>query len=86
MVKYRVKFVKRIGDGSYGGMNYFAAHDLKMKFPHRKDTITIAKGQSAQKVRDTIRHETLEAELMRKTGMPYRKSHQTITRLERKRK
>ena len=82
--KYKVKFVTRIGDGTYGGMNFFAAKDLGYKFPHRKTTVTILAGQTKKKTEDTIKHETQEAELMRTTGMPYRQAHRQITKQERK--
>ena len=80
--KYSVDFAESAigGDSSYGGMNYYAAKELKMPFDYGPNIVVVAKqttGDPAkrnEKLMCTIAHEILEAELM-STGLPYRIAH-----------
>jgi hypothetical protein len=80
--KYSVEFAESAidGDKSYGGMNYYAAKELKMAFNHTPDVVIVAKQTTGDpsnrenKLECTIAHEIIEAELM-KTGLPYHIAH-----------
>ena len=82
-MKYKVKYVKAIGDGSFGGLNCYAAKDLKMHYPYSYNTIVILAGQSRKLAKETILHEILEAELMRQSEMHYKKAHKFAEGIER---
>ena len=88
--KYKIKYVGKIVDGhgnsDYGGMNYFAAHDLavNMRYPYDKNTILIVRGQPDKLRKETILHEKVEAEIMRNTQIQYPKAHRAATKFERK--
>jgi len=80
--KWRVKYAERAidGDPSYGGMNYYAARELRMAFEYPPDVVMVAKQTTGDprlredKLKTTIAHEILEAELMA-TGLPYHIAH-----------
>jgi hypothetical protein len=80
--KYSVEFAESAidGDKSYGGMNYYAARELKMAFDYPPDVVIVAKQTTGEpsnrenKLESTIAHEIIEAELM-KTGLPYHIAH-----------
>jgi hypothetical protein len=80
--KYQVEFTKIpiAGDPSYGGMNYYAAKELKIPFEHGPEVVVIAMqttgdpAKREEKILCTIAHEILEAELM-STGLPYHIAH-----------
>lgn len=80
--KYSVEFAEQAidGDPSYGGMNYYAARELKMGFKYGPDVVVIAiqttgdPAKREEKLLSTIAHEILEAELM-STGLPYHIAH-----------
>ncbi|MCX6656532.1 MAG: hypothetical protein NTY03_15640 [Candidatus Bathyarchaeota archaeon] len=85
---YRVVFTNKAinGDKSIGGMNYFAAKAYNYKFPYPVNMVQIAqqttfhKGDGyknrREKLRGTIAHEVIEAELMRTDrNLPYNIAH-----------
>ena len=80
--KYLVEFTRTsiAGDPSFGGMNYYAAKELKVPFEHGPEVVVVAMqttGDPAlreEKILCTIAHEILEAELM-STGLPYHIAH-----------
>jgi hypothetical protein len=80
--KYSVDFAERAidGDRSYGGMNYYAARELRMAFDYGPDVVVVAKqttgdpAKREEKLLCTIAHEILEAELM-SNGLPYHIAH-----------
>ena len=80
--KYSVDFSEQAigGDRSYGGMNYYAAKELKIPFDYGPDVVVVAKQTTGdpvkrgEKLLSTIAHEILEAELM-STGLPYHIAH-----------
>jgi hypothetical protein len=85
---YRVVFTNKAinGDNSIGGMNYFAARAYNYKFPYPENVVQIAqqttfhKGDGyrnrREKLRGTIAHEVIEAELMRTDrNLPYNIAH-----------
>ncbi len=80
--KYSVDFAESAidGDKSYGGLNYYAAKELKMAFKYPPDVVIVAKQTTGDpsnrenKLESTIAHEIIEAELM-KTGLPYHIAH-----------
>jgi len=79
---YSVEFAERAidSDRSYGGLNYYAAKELKMAFEYPPDVVVVAKQTTGDpsnrknKLESTIAHEIVEAELM-KTGLPYHIAH-----------
>ena len=80
---YKVVYVNKILDGTYGGINYYAGQKLGYKRKIGKKTIHILKGQDLGYTKKTIEHEYNEAELMRKNPQySYTKSHAIITRRE----
>jgi hypothetical protein len=81
-MRYRLKLVAHLPEG-YGGMNCYAARDLHVSYPYPCSVVTVLKGQSRRKIRETARHEVIEAEIMRTTKLPYEKAHRLTTRLER---
>jgi hypothetical protein len=80
--RYLVKYAESAidGDPSYGGMNYYAAKELKMAFDYPPQVVMVAKQttgdpqQRKDKLKSTIAHEIIEAELM-STGLPYHIAH-----------
>lgn len=80
--KYSVEFAERAidSDRSYGGLNYYAAKELKMAFEYPPDVVVVAKQTTGDpsnrknKLESTIAHEIIEAEFM-KTGLPYHIAH-----------
>ena len=85
---YRVVFTNQAinGDRSIGGMNYFAASAYNYKFPYPENVVQIAeqttfhKGDGykdrKEKLKGTIAHEIIEAELMRTDkNLPYKIAH-----------
>jgi hypothetical protein len=80
--KYSVVFAERAidSDRSYGGLNYYAAKELKMAFEYPPDVVVVAKQTTGDpsnrenKLESTIAHEIIEVELM-KTGLPYHIAH-----------
>lgn len=59
----------------YGGLNCYAARDLKLPYSHSCSTILIDPNQTCKVIRDTIKHEIIEATIMQKSKLPYRKAH-----------
>jgi hypothetical protein len=93
---YRVVFTNKAinGDKSIGGMNYFAAKAYNYKFPYPVNMVQIAqqttfhKGDGyknrREKLRGTIAHEVIEAELMRTDrNLPYNIAHMYAMEYER---
>ena len=80
--KYSVEYAESAidGDRSYGGLNYYAAKELKMAFEYPPEVVVVAKQTTGDpsnrknKLESTIAHEIIEAELM-KTGLPYHIAH-----------
>jgi len=85
---YRVVFTNKAinGDNLIGGMNYFAASAYNYKFPYPDNFVQIAQQTTfhegdgykdrREKLRGTIAHEVIEAELMRTDSkLPYRIAH-----------
>ena len=85
---YRVVFTNKAinGDKSIGGMNYFAASAYNYKFPYPDNFVQIAEQTTLhkedgyknrrEKLRGTIAHEVIEAELMRTDKkLPYHIAH-----------
>ena len=85
---YRVVFTNKAihSDKSIGGMNYFASSAYDYKFPYPANVVPIAqqttlhKGEGyknrREKLRGTIAHEVIEAELMRTDKkLPYHIAH-----------
>lgn len=79
---YSVEFAERAidSDRSYGGLNYYAAKELKMAFEYPPNVVVVAKQTTGKpsnredKLESTIAHEIKEAELM-KTGLPHYIAH-----------
>lgn len=85
---YRVVFTNKAinGDHSIGGMNYFAAGAYNYKFPYPDNFVEIAQQTTLhegdgyrdrkEKLRGTIAHEVIEAQLMRTDNkLPYHIAH-----------
>jgi hypothetical protein len=85
---YRVVFTNKAinGDHSIGGMNYFAASAYNYKFPYPDNFVEIAQQTTfhegdgykdrREKLRGTIAHEVIEAQLMRTDSkLPYHIAH-----------
>ncbi len=85
---YRVVFTNKAinGDHSIGGMNYFAASAYNYKFPYPDNFVEIAQQTTLhegdgyrdrrEKLRGTIAHEVIEAQLMRTDSkLPYHIAH-----------
>jgi len=68
---------------NYGGMNCWAARELKLPYPYPCKTILIDPNQSCKAINDTIRHEAIETVIM-KGKLPYRKAHRLTTEIEKK--
>ena len=81
MTRYHLKLVDKLPEG-YGGMNCRAARDLKIKYPYPCSTVIVARDQPKKKIRETYRHEVIESEIMRTTGLPYRKAHRLTEKIE----
>ena len=87
--KYSVDFVESAidGDRSYGGMNYYAAKELRMPFDYGPNIVVVAKqttgdpAKRGDKILSTIAHEILEVELM-STGLPYHIAHMYAMEVE----
>jgi hypothetical protein len=65
-----------------GGMNGPAAREGGLKWPYDDNTVAIQRGQGAVKTRNTVLHETVEAERM-KQGECYRTAHRRALAFER---
>ena len=85
---YRVVFTNKAinGDHSIGGMNYFAASAYNYKFPYPDNFVEVAQQTTVregdgyrdrkEKLRGTIAHEVIEAQLMRTDSkLPYPIAH-----------
>jgi hypothetical protein len=86
---YRVVFTNKAinGNPSIGGMNYFAASAYNYKFPYPDNFVEIAQQTTfpsesdeyrdrKEKLRGTIAHEVIEAQLMRTDSkLPYHIAH-----------
>jgi hypothetical protein len=79
-MRYKIIYVKDIPNG-YVGMNYFAAKELGIPFPRKKNLIWIKIGDKGL-YKSTIKHEKIEAELMMKKGMRYKQAHSIANHLE----
>lgn len=69
--------------GVWAGMNYYAARKLKYKPKIKKDEIHIDRALSLRKRRETIKHEIVEAGMMRK-GASYKAAHRVALKYEKK--
>ena len=67
---------------SDGGMNGLAARANGLKWPYDDDTVAIQPGQGKVKDRNTVLHETVEAEAM-KRGKCYATAHKQALHFER---
>ena len=67
---------------NYGGLNCLAARDLKIPYPHKCSVIVIDRNQSCRAIRDTIKHEVIEINIMKKTKLSYRRAHKLTTEIE----
>lgn len=56
----------------YGGMNYYAARHLKIRWPYGKNDIAIGRHETRRK--EIIEHERIERDLMRR-GVGYSRAH-----------
>ena len=65
-----------------GGMNGPAARANGLKWPYDDNTVAIQPGQGKVKDRNTVLHETVEAEYM-KRGASYPKAHRDSLAFER---
>jgi hypothetical protein len=85
---YRVVFTNKAinGDRSIGGMNYFAAGAYNYNYPYPANVVEVAKQTTfhrgegyknrREKLKGTIAHEIIEAELMRTDrNLPYKIAH-----------
>lgn len=59
---------------TYAGMNWYAAQELKVDFPHDKGTIVLWKGLTKKGEKWCIEHESREIEYMKK-GLSYNVAH-----------
>lgn len=64
--------------GIFRGMNWYAAHELRIPFPYSKDTILIQAGLDQKQAKWTIAHEMREARLM-ESGLSYQAAHLRTT-------
>jgi hypothetical protein len=74
MTYLKVKFVGKKFKGGFVGMNYFAAKELKIPFPYKKETVVIWKRLPPKAIVHTIAHERAEFSLM-KSGKKYHEAH-----------
>jgi hypothetical protein len=73
---------------SYGGSNYWAAHDPFFKdtqpmLPAEKDVILVREDLCATSKNATVHHEKAEAEIMKNTGLDYLHAHSLTNRMDR---
>jgi hypothetical protein len=66
----------------YGGMNSEAAHELGFKYPYGENTVAVRAGQGDVKTRNTVLHESVEANQM-KHGKSYHAAHKVALKFER---
>ena len=66
----------------FGGMNREAAHEFGFKWSYGDRTVAIQPGQGKVKDRNTVLHETVEAEAM-KRGECYATAHKQALHFER---
>lgn len=79
------------GGHTWLGMNYYAAKELKIKYPYSENTIVIAKTSpkedisksiDREKRNEIIRHEIAEREHMKNEHMKYDEAHKLATKEE----
>lgn len=69
----KMRIVRKSIRGFYG-MNHYAGKVLKVKAIPAKNTLYIRRGLKGRMLKRTIAHEKIEAYLMSKKGMSYRKA------------
>lgn len=80
-MRYKIIRVKEIPQG-YIGMNYYAARTHKIPFPYSRNVILVKEGLTEAQRRQTIQHERVEINLMRR-GRRYRTAHKEALKRER---
>ena len=80
-MRYRVKRVSDLPK-NLGGLNCYAARDLRIPYPYPCSTVLVARGLTKTGDRETVLHEKLEAEIMRTTRLPYRRAHKLTETIE----
>jgi len=81
---YRIKFVPKNKLKDYAGMNYYAGKAMGYNdYPINKNTIIIDASLPKKVRHETIKHEIVEAKLMRK-GMSYFEAHKRALQAEKR--
>jgi len=81
---YDVRYSSRVGDGSFGGMNCYAARELGYSYPYPCSSVLVDRNQSCRKIEETILHEAFEANAMKRLKLPYKKAHRLAIQMEKR--
>jgi len=81
--KYQVVYVSEFkgNNSTWRGMNSEAAKELKIDYPYPKNTIVIAKDADRKRQTETLRHEIIEIQEMRR-GKKYAEAHEIANKKE----
>ncbi len=75
--KYRIVYADKFPWYSYLGMNWYAAKELRLKFPYGRNTIVVNDELDSSTKSRVVSHEKAEIKLM-KAGMKYCKAHALV--------